>query len=139
MKAIVFWLTISVSLHAHAADGNELLSQCEAAIRVLDTESDVDMSSVDIDWVGDVGNGGICMGYLKGIRDTLLVYSSDSSVEKEAWKKLTAICLPAEGITNAQAARVQHKFMRENTDTLDKPEIVVALLGFANAFPCDSR
>ncbi|WP_148864038.1 Rap1a/Tai family immunity protein [Marinobacter fonticola] len=98
------------------ADGNRLLEQCLSAERFLDTKN-----------VQSPFNVGVCMGMVQGVRNTMQLMGSSSSI----------VCFPEGGIDNGQAIRIVTSFLRDNPAKLHYPETLLAMTAFQEAYPCE--
>jgi len=100
-------------------DGNELLRNCSVAVRQSDGADLNPEEMVRSVW---------CSGYVGGFLDGLAVMS---------WKGgATKVCLPTDGITNGQAARIVVKYLRANPETLHQSGRISLLVSIAEAFKC---
>lgn len=111
----------SVSTSEGAETGNELLAECNLAIRAMDDA--VRLSTAD-----GIKAGG-CLGLMQGITTLSQVYQHRD-------KDLALFCLPSGGVTNAQAARVVVSFLRDNPSSLHNNGSLLAIKAFMEAFPC---
>lgn len=122
MKALLMAVALGGMLGSGAAmaadvkfDGNELLGQCQSAVRLMDNvrkPSDSDLDS------------GVCFGKVSGVRYMI----SDSDVYKS--------CFPEDGISNAQAVRIVVKYLKDNPAMLHRDGRFLIVLAFHNAYPC---
>lgn len=106
-----------VSAGASATDGNDLLSDCNTAIRALDKKANADY---------DVG---YCLGIVQGVLGT-------ASMLRETAPKYMRVCLPKSGVKGQQAIRVTVKFLEENPKLLNDDASMLVLLALTDAFPC---
>jgi len=114
------WLVAVLSTTASAQDGNELLRQCEDTI--VDANSLYDHDKIRI------FSAGACFGLMQGITHLNLFYQN---------KKNPLFCLPGDGITNGQAARVVIKYLRDHPEKLHEIGSLLAIAAFVQAFPCN--
>lgn len=103
---------------AYAADGNELLLQCQATVKRLDGDTSVDRLDV-----------GLCLGMVEGVRTMMII-------DNEALPANLKNCLPEQGINNGQAARIVAKFLQENPAVLHLPAVDLTRYALMHAFPC---
>ena len=115
LVALSFFLAFSAAW----ADGNELLNNCNAALRVFDNQSHA---------VDDLTKAGFCLGYISGARDTLIFWQLTSPDAKR-------VCFPV-NVSIPQLIRVVVKYLNENPKDLNMEEIFLVLPAFKNAFPC---
>jgi len=106
-----------VSAGASATDGNDLLSECNTAIRALDKKAHADY---------DVG---YCLGLIQGVLGT-------ASIMGETAPKNMQVCLPDSGVKGQQAIRVTVKFLEDNPKLLNGDASMLVLLALTDAFPC---
>lgn len=98
------------------ADGNELLAQCMAAERFLDTEEFNDQVGI-----------ATCFGLLQGVRNTMHFMGNEGPVKA---------CLPENGIDNRQATRIVTSYLKRNPASLHKNEVILTMQAFIEAYPC---
>lgn len=101
------------------ADGNKLLSQCNAAIQIMDGGT----------LPKDAYIAASCLGLVQGITNLNLLYQVNE-------KNDTFFCLPAGGINNGQAARIVVKYLKEHPEKLHENESFLAIGAFVEAYPC---
>ena len=99
-----------------SADGNELLKQCLATERFLDTNKIT--NGVDV---------GRCFGIGQGVRQSMVVL-------KEG---IIRACFPEKGINNGQATRIIVSYLKKNPSKLHKHEVLLIMLAYADAYPCE--
>lgn len=105
-----------------ATDGNELLGECIATEKFLDTKDMGDESSM-------IRNG-LCLGKTQGVRHTMQTYmESDQDVTYKA-------CFPEGGLKNEQAVRVVTKFLRNNPEVLHYQYHTLTMMAYIDAYPC---
>jgi hypothetical protein len=97
------------------------LKQCSVFVSVADGVKLPNIDTIE---------GLYCAGFMQGIINTNLVY-------QQVLKSSSQFCLPPDGITNTQAARVVVKYLREYPEELHRHEFVLALWAFKAAFPCE--
>lgn len=121
MKAWIGVVALVGSLASGSAmaDGNELLSRCQATIRAMDTQ-DQNANGYDM---------GYCFGVISGSLSLIGVVNSTQP-------KANQICLPKKELTNGQAARILVKHLIALPEILNLDEGVVALLAIHQAYPC---
>lgn len=102
------------------ADGNQLLDRCQAAEHFLNTKQSRDEASA-----------AYCFGLMEGVRNTMIALNE--FLEPRA----RMVCWPSNGIDNAQAARITLKYLRENPNKLHVDSVVLTMLSFKAAFPCN--
>ncbi len=105
---------------AMASDGNGLLTQCQALVRMMDNQQLSQIASMEV---------GQCLGMVEGVRGVLLIY------EQNVPKNLR-VCFPEGGINNGQAARIVTKYLHDNPAELNEDATLLTILAFKTAYPC---
>lgn len=105
---------------AMAEDGNQLLQQCQSAVRGLDNISKPSDQGIDI---------GHCFGMVNGIKSTMMYHYP---VLPQAYKT----CFPDGGISDAQGARVVAKYLQDNPAQLHEEATFLTIIAFMKAYPC---
>ena len=116
VKAIVA-LAGALTCGEALADGNELLSECQYAIRYMDTDKMENPSAV-----------GYCFGTVNGVISTM------ASMNKFLLPN-ERTCFP-ETIKNSQATRILVKYLENHPASLHRDGPFLALAAFQNAYPC---
>ncbi|CRM39151.1 hypothetical protein BK634_03320 [Pseudomonas chlororaphis] len=75
-------------------------------------------------------NAGVCAGFVNGVTDTLVL-------ARIASPETIAICIPREGFTMGQAARVLLKYLDDHPETLHENASMLALQAYRAAYPCN--
>lgn len=105
------------------SDGNSLLRICRIAIDVYDGRpaqgNAVEQGAASI----------ACANFMQGVTHTNLFYQA-------APRAAPAACLPNDGISNGQAARIVIKFYQENPEHLHEPAALGTIYALSKAFPC---
>jgi hypothetical protein len=109
---------------AALTDGNKLLRECNAAIRVFN--GDRAPSSQDAIYAST------CFGLMQGITNLNLAYQFKD-------KRNALFCLPKGGIKNGQAARIVVKYLRDYPEKLQGNESFLAIEALINAYPCTGK
>ncbi len=125
---ILNFLTLALAFTAVApgqshADGNELLTQCNNAVQILDGERKPNAPN------DSPLAFGYCLGLMHGITETIRTY-------QVAYGHNEIACLPVNGLENGQAARVVTKFLRDHPERLHQPDALLAIVAIKEAFPC---
>jgi hypothetical protein len=105
---------------AMAEDGNQLLQQCQSAVRGLDNISKPSDQGVDI---------GHCFGMVNGIKATMMYHYP---MLPQAYKT----CFPDGGVSDAQGTRVVTKYLQDNPAQLHEEATFLTILAFMKAYPC---
>jgi len=120
-----------ILLSSHTAfcdgDGNELLSQCNTAIAMLD---DAKGSSDPT----NTAHMGFCFGLMRGVMGLNGYYQN--LYNQIEYKGVLLFCIPESGIRNGQAARIVIKHMNEHPERLHENAIGLVFTAFVEAFPC---
>jgi len=104
-----------------ATDGNELLTYCKQAIRVVEAQH-VEKAANDL-------RIGQCFGIMEGVKGTMMLMEQGPRADRVA-------CWPDEGINNLQAARIVVKYLDNNPAQLNKDRVLLSILAFSDAYPC---
>lgn len=101
------------------ADGNQLLTQCLAAVRALD--------GIDTNNVGF--GAGYCMGQVSGVMDMLNAFSEDLPTQFKA-------CIPPPGIQYGQGIRIVTQYLKDHPKFLHLDNAVLIHKSLQTAYPC---
>lgn len=99
--------------------GEDLLEACSATVKQQDGGHLSDAELARSFW---------CVTYLSGFLDAVGLTSSMYGKP--------AICLPANGISNDQLARIVTKWLRDNPEHLHESGRMETMIALAKAFPC---
>jgi len=106
---------------AALADGNELLSHCQVAVRNMDA--------------GVAGNydTGVCFGMIQGVTESILILNDNLPKDLK-------FCLPVgtEGISHGQSVRIVTKFLRDNPKLLNEHDSLLVMMAYKQAYACKS-
>ncbi|QCY09848.1 Rap1a/Tai family immunity protein [Pseudomonas sp. MPC6] len=111
---------LMVSGSAAMADGNELLTQCQASLRSMEIAPN---SAPDF-------NAGFCFGTVAAVMNTMTNLYYDLPKEARA-------CFPVNGIQYTQAVRIVTRYMSEHPASLHKSGALLSIEAFRSAFPCN--
>jgi hypothetical protein len=101
------------------ADGNELLSQCQTSLRVIESNPN---AAPDFDF-------GNCFGTVAGVMNTMTQLYYYLPNEAKA-------CFPDSGISYLQAVRIVTRYMADHPASLHKSDALLSIEAFRAAFPC---
>jgi hypothetical protein len=101
------------------ADGNELLSYCQSAIQLVETNGKE----------GNAFHAGNCFGVINGV-------TSLRGLTNPALPKQAQTCFPSPSPPNIQAARIAVKYLKENPEKLNLDDGILMLFALQRAFPC---
>lgn len=116
--AAVAMATAVMSEGAAASDGNELMRNCQSAIKFDDTGN-----------LNEPFRTGSCFGVVSGVMGSLAMLNPWLPNEHK-------ICFPENGVTNGQAARIVVKLMKDYPEQMSADEVVLITLALKFAFPC---
>ncbi|MBK5436655.1 hypothetical protein HX819_27700 [Pseudomonas sp. D6002] len=74
-------------------------------------------------------NAGVCAGFVNGVTDTLVL-------ARIASPETIAICIPREGFTMGQAAKVLLKYFDDHPESLHENASMLAIQAYKAAYPC---
>ena len=121
---------------AAAADGNELLRNCRAAIEVVEA-ADAGRSIADRDFIHMRGMA--CSAYIRGTIDSnvqfLRYLALLSEVLEADGSKLGLFCFPQTG-SYEQAIRIVVKFLTDHPESLHKADYSLVIDALFDAYPC---
>ena len=100
---------------AMAADGNQLLLQCQSLIRSMETQAPADY------------NTGHCMGVVQAVTDMLVIYQD---------KLPKNFCVPS-SVTYGQGVRIVVKYLKDNPKLLNNQDTVLVLAAYSDAYGCN--
>ena len=112
---------LPVTSQANTGDGNEVLKQCSALVRTVDSGN-----SESDDLIGTA----YCAGLMMGITSTMTVWNTTR--EKAGMIKIW--CPP--DITSPQMARVVIKYMNEHPAELHQTGAYLVMSALQDAYPC---
>lgn len=101
------------------ADGNNLLTQCQAAIRFINNNNDS---------TNEFGQGK-CLGVVSAVVGLTMVFNDKLPKESK-------VCFPKDGITNGQSIRIVVKFLQDTPSLLHMPDEVLTKIALERAYPC---
>lgn len=130
-RSITFCIGIAFCLPSSASDGhvrrdgNFLLSECTAAIKMLNKES------------ADRSDGWFCLGYITGFEDghRSVVFENRRSF-KNSNTKMMYCTAEDRKISTEQMIRVVVKFLQDRPTILDFPMSFLTWQALSEAFPC---
>ncbi|WP_159812976.1 Rap1a/Tai family immunity protein [Pseudomonas sp. 18058] len=102
------------------ADGNSLLTQCQASVRFMNNDNDS---------TNDFGQGK-CFGIVEAVIATTVI-------RNEQMPKESKVCFPSGGITNGQGIRIVVKYLQENPSLLHLSDTLLAMIAIGQAYPCE--
>jgi hypothetical protein len=119
MKALIATVAlvgIVSSGTASGTSGNQMAANCRAFISENTSTS-------------QYYGAGVCAGFVSGVTNTLVM-------ARIASPETTHICIPIDGFTMGQAARVLLKYFDDHPQTLNQDASLLALMAYKDAYPC---
>jgi len=113
--------------HAEVHDGNDLLQKCNNVIKIY--EEGMEESEITKIMLADAS---FCNGMMQGITNTIIFFGAFQVNQ-------SIVCLPKNGISNGQAAKVVIKYLKEHPEQLHVADSGLAFLALMDAFPCKER
>ena len=112
---------IAGSAHGSDSGGTELLQNCTAAVRFLDSQK--------LDNFEQAHDASFCLGLIQGVVNTNQLYQVVA-------KDDSLFCVPPTGINNEQGARIVVKYLRDNPSQLHRRDSFLVVAAMRDAFPC---
>ncbi len=122
---VIAALMLPLSNLALADDGNNLLSQCNVAVDIMDGKK----LTADVQGGINAGNSMYCFGLMQGIISLNKLY-------EVPLRNNALFCTPHSNITNGQAARIVVKYLQEHPEMLHEPDFAITINALIEAFPC---
>ena len=125
MKKFILLLLLfaAPSVNAAVNDGNALLKNCKAAIKILDGEAIPATYPI-----------GLCMGEVRGVVDAGALINLRA--EKGGYDKHKFYCVP-KAVTTSQVIRVVVNYLEANPDDLHQKDTALIALALNYVFPCE--
>ncbi|WP_141251695.1 Rap1a/Tai family immunity protein [Pseudomonas syringae] len=101
------------------ADGNDLLTQCQVAVKNMDARA------------GGNYDTGVCLGIIQGVTESIFILN-------DSLPKDLKFCVPSgtEGISHGQSVRIVTKFLRDNPALLHEHSSLLVMMAYKQAYPC---
>jgi hypothetical protein len=126
--AFIFLMPQGASaLGSSAIDGNDMLKNCKAYVRMLDTPTNLQAVSHD-----DEVYGAHCVSYVAGVVDD---HFSCQINDTSPFDPTKHFCLP-DGVTPNQTVRVIVKWLEDHPARLHERAIGLVLNSLSDSFPC---
>lgn len=120
LTTALFAAALALMSHTALGDGNQLIGQCQAAVKALDG------SKANASTFG----AGFCMGKVTGVVDMISIFS-------DRFEKEYRVCMPTPGIQYGQGVRIVAKFLADNPTLLHIEDTILIHMALRRAFPCD--
>jgi hypothetical protein len=117
-----FAIFIPASACAEVHDGNDLLQKCNNVIRIFE-EGTIEPTE------NMLADSSFCSGMMQGMTNTIIFFDAFQVTQN-------IVCLPENGISNGQAAKVVIKYLQEHPEQLHVADSGLAFLALMDAFPC---
>ena len=111
--------------HGEVHDGNDLLQKCNNVIKIY--EDGVEESETTENMLAGAS---FCSGMMQGMTNTIIFLDTFQVTQ-------SIVCLPENGISNGQAAKVVIKYLNEHPEQLHVADSGLAFLALMDAFPCN--
>ena len=111
--------------HAEVHDGNDLLQKCNNVIKIY--EDGMEESETTENMLADAS---FCSGMMQGMTNTIIFFDAFRVTQN-------VVCLPENGISNGQAAKVVIKYLKAHPEQLHVADSGLAFLALMDAFPCN--
>ena len=111
--------------YAGVHDGNDLLQKCNNVIKIY--EDGIAEGEITKIMSADAS---FCNGMMQGMTNTIIFFDAFQVTQ-------SIVCLPKNGISNGQAAKVVIKYLKEHPDQLHVADSGLAFLALMEAFPCN--
>jgi len=111
--------------HGRVHDGNGLLQKCNNVMRIF--EAGTKENEITKTMLADAN---FCSGMMQGMTNTIIFFDAFQVTQ-------SIVCLPEDGISNGQAAKVVIKYLEEHPEQLHVADSGLAFLALMDAFPCN--
>ena len=127
MRSLFLLLVLCLSASSTAAatgtgSGNDLLEQCNTAIRFSDNGKLGEATASEAFRIG------FCLGLVHGAVETI-------RAQQIGFGHTEFGCIP-DAIENGQAARIVVKYLKEHPDQLHQDDALLAISALRQAYPC---
>lgn len=122
-------------------DGNDMLKDCKAWVRLMDTPNSLEPNTPDglqAAARGDDVNGAHCLGYVQGVIDDHFIWQMYETSSSAALDPTKHFCLP-DGVTPNQTVRVILKWLEDHPARLHERAVELALAALRENFPCKQK
>lgn len=130
----IAWLAITAAASVSEAaepsivisDGNSLLRVCQEAVDGVNNPRE---KLGESDAVRRGAYTIACANFLQGVTQTNILFHPGPTAAPTP-------CLPENGVSNSQAARIVVRFLQANPEQLHQAAVINAILALDSAFPC---
>jgi hypothetical protein len=106
--------------------GNDVLSNCQTAVRLSDNNGAP---------AGEYHDAGWCMGWVTSALQLTKLHNEWTDFVKQK-PTLLQFCVPDPGIPVIQAVRVVVKYLRDHPEQLHEDGMGLTVAALKNSFPC---
>jgi hypothetical protein len=128
VAVVMLWAAESLAQAPVKLDGNKLLSDCMGALRAVDYQHRDMVTMME---------HSSCMGYMKGFAEGYGLRDASPTNCPETNGPYN-FCLPEQGVSPEQLARVVVEWLRTHPALLHLRWAILTRAAFADAFPCPS-
>ena len=121
---LLFTAFIPAAGYVEVHDGSGLLQKYNNLIRIF--EEGVKESKQTENMLADAS---FCSGMMQGMTNTIIFFDAFQVTQN-------IVCLPENGISNGQAAKVVIKYLQEHPEQLHVADSGLAFLALMDALPC---
>ncbi len=119
LPLLLFLYSLSSPTYAKQ-DGNDLLTGCSGALRILEGQSVTPEQAA---------LSARCLGFIEGFLGANAISPIQSNGQQ-------ILCLPEE-VSGVQVARILVKWLKENPEVLHQDAVMLFAMSLAEAFPCN--
>lgn len=114
--------------------GGAYLEFCDASVKLLNSAPGTTAFPAGAIAANTaVAPANYCMGYLKGVLETITMLSAVAEHDKTPG---VMFCPPQEGVSASQALPIIVKYIKEHPEATDKPRVVLTMEALTQAYPC---
>jgi hypothetical protein len=126
--ALLVFVLITAGIPASAeTTGNDVLKDCQSAVRFLDNNGAPTSELYDSGW---------CVGWLSSVLELTEIQKQWGELSDQKPQKPLQFCLPASGIPAIQAARIIVKYLKDHPEQLHLDGMGLTVAALKDSFPC---
>ncbi len=129
LGAVLLLLSNTVVSPQQRNDGNELLVQCKAALKFVESQDHVSASEGE--------KGMYCLGLVRGTIDTVSLWQESDTVFKNRVSPGRP-CLPSSELQTSQGVRVVVKWLNDHPEKLHHDPSLLVINALRDGFPCNN-